>query len=152
MLQGAKPIPPCSSAQGFQDVGRLTTATTHDRRQLATLWTNQSQSCNCPNQRERQLVSRCGEFSLVARGIAAPSHVACILLTLPEIQGMLTIDQQCCSACSACIGVCPVDALSLAQGILVIDHENCIECGACIDECPDGALSLDDRLQGVQTA
>jgi NAD-dependent dihydropyrimidine dehydrogenase PreA subunit len=65
---------------------------------------------------------------------------------------MLTVDHQRCSVCGTCIGVCPVDALSLAEQALVIDHESCIECGVCIDECPDGALALDDRRQNARTA
>lgn len=65
---------------------------------------------------------------------------------------MLVIDVQRCSACGACIDVCPVDALALKQEILVVDHENCIECGACIGECPESALSIDDRIANERTA
>ncbi|HHU84301.1 MAG TPA: 4Fe-4S binding protein [Clostridiales bacterium] len=44
-----------------------------------------------------------------------------------------------CIACGACVGSCPVEAISEADGKYVIDADACIECGACADDCPVGA-------------
>ena len=48
----------------------------------------------------------------------------------------------CGKACTGCVEVCPVNALS-RKTILELDKSKCIECGACIDACKHGALRLD---------
>ncbi|MFW5851373.1 MAG: DUF362 domain-containing protein [Bacteroidota bacterium] len=45
-----------------------------------------------------------------------------------------------CIACGACIGECPVEAISEGD-IYVIDPELCTDCGACVEVCPTGAIS-----------
>ncbi len=44
-----------------------------------------------------------------------------------------------CISCGACVGDCPVEAISEGDDKYVIDAEKCIECGACADACPVGA-------------
>lgn len=44
-----------------------------------------------------------------------------------------------CISCGACVGACPVEAISEGDSKYVIDPETCIECGACADACPVGA-------------
>ncbi|MBU0497473.1 MAG: 4Fe-4S binding protein [Candidatus Thermoplasmatota archaeon] len=53
----------------------------------------------------------------------------------------VTIDKKTCTACGACVEVCPVDAISLKEKAEV-DEDTCIDCGACVDECPVEAISL----------
>lgn len=53
----------------------------------------------------------------------------------------VTIDEEKCTACGACVEVCPVEALKLEDKAKV-DPDTCIECGTCVDECPVGAISL----------
>ena len=53
----------------------------------------------------------------------------------------IKIDKEKCTACGACVEVCPVDAISLNDKAEV-DEDTCIECGACVDECPVEAISL----------
>jgi ferredoxin len=45
-----------------------------------------------------------------------------------------------CIACGACIGECPVEAISEGD-IYVINAETCTDCGACASVCPSGAIS-----------
>jgi ferredoxin len=45
-----------------------------------------------------------------------------------------------CISCGACVGDCPVDAISEGDGIFVIDAEKCIDCGACAPSCPVDAI------------
>ncbi|MFO7869181.1 MAG: 4Fe-4S binding protein [Bacteroidales bacterium] len=45
-----------------------------------------------------------------------------------------------CIACGACIGECPVEAISEGE-IYVIDPDLCTDCGACVEVCPTGAIS-----------
>lgn len=44
-----------------------------------------------------------------------------------------------CISCGACVGECPVNAISEGDGKYVIDADACIECGACEGACPVGA-------------
>ena len=53
---------------------------------------------------------------------------------------MIDIDRNACDACGTCVGVCPVDAMTLMGRDLLIDHESCIMCRSCIGVCPVSAL------------
>lgn len=44
-----------------------------------------------------------------------------------------------CIGCGACVGECPVGAISEADGKCVIDSGACLDCGACAGVCPVGA-------------
>mgnify|MGYP006302592711 CR=1 FL=1 len=46
-----------------------------------------------------------------------------------------------CTACGACVDVCPVDAITL-EDKAVVDADTCIDCGTCVDECPVEAITL----------
>ena len=46
-----------------------------------------------------------------------------------------------CINCSACVAVCPVEAISEGDGQYVIDPGTCTDCGACVDVCPVDAIS-----------
>lgn len=46
-----------------------------------------------------------------------------------------------CISCAGCVGVCPVDTISLRELHLTIDQAPCISCGLCIQFCPVGALT-----------
>ena len=45
-----------------------------------------------------------------------------------------------CIACGACMGDCPVSAISEGSKYS-IDASACIDCGACAGGCPVGAIS-----------
>lgn len=55
------------------------------------------------------------------------------------------IDKNVCIGCGACVGACPVGAISPDEdGKMVIDKEKCISCGTCYAVCPVGAPSNAD--------
>ncbi len=45
-----------------------------------------------------------------------------------------------CIKCDACLGICPVEAISSGDDINVIDKDTCISCGSCAGECPVEAI------------
>ena len=47
-----------------------------------------------------------------------------------------------CIACGACIGECPVEAISEGD-IYVINADTCTDCGACASVCPSAAISAE---------
>jgi ferredoxin len=49
-----------------------------------------------------------------------------------------------CIACGACVGECPVEAITEGDGKYVIDADKCIDCGSCADACPVGAPKADE--------
>ena len=54
----------------------------------------------------------------------------------------LQVDDAACTACGACVGICPADAISVDSGHAVVDQEQCAACGACIPSCPTDALDI----------
>ncbi len=48
------------------------------------------------------------------------------------------IDKDTCIACGACVGECPVSAITEGD-YMVIDKDTCIDCGTCASVCPVGA-------------
>jgi ferredoxin len=44
-----------------------------------------------------------------------------------------------CISCGACVGDCPVEAISAGAEIYEI-NDACIDCGACVDSCPVDAI------------
>ncbi|MCC6168792.1 MAG: 4Fe-4S dicluster domain-containing protein [Caldilineaceae bacterium] len=49
------------------------------------------------------------------------------------------------AVCTACVDVCPADAIALAGGV-TLGEEACIVCGACLPVCPTGAFEGDDGV------
>jgi len=45
-----------------------------------------------------------------------------------------------CVSCGACIGECPVDAITAGDSQYEIS-DACVDCGACVSACPVDAIS-----------
>ena len=45
-----------------------------------------------------------------------------------------------CIKCDACLGICPVEAISSGEYKNFIDKDACLSCGACASECPVEAI------------
>ncbi len=53
----------------------------------------------------------------------------------------ITLDEPACIRCSACLPVCPTEAITLPK-LLEISQTLCYGCGRCVPTCPTDALSL----------
>lgn len=53
----------------------------------------------------------------------------------------IEVDHGRCISCAGCVGVCPVDTITLKGLQLTIDQAPCISCGLCVQMCPVGALT-----------
>ena len=51
---------------------------------------------------------------------------------------VITIDNEQCDFCGACVGVCPEDAIELKESIIVVDSNRCTLCRNCVVICPLG--------------
>jgi 2-oxoglutarate ferredoxin oxidoreductase subunit delta len=67
-------------------------------------------------------------------------------------KGRLTFEYEVCKGCELCIGVCPVNILSLDKDrinksgynlISVSDMDKCIACAQCAIICPDSVIKVE---------
>jgi len=61
----------------------------------------------------------------------------------PLVQDIRKNDERC-TDCGACVGVCPTEALVLERPSMkvIFDPEQCVVCGECVPTCPVGAMEL----------
>ncbi len=57
-----------------------------------------------------------------------------------------------CTACMACVRVCPVEAISVTHDIVRIIGDSCIECGLCVPACFHEAIDVQGDLRRCQIA
>lgn len=62
--------------------------------------------------------------------------------------GSVSVDQDACTLCLACVGACPESALldNSEKPQLRFIERNCVQCGLCEDTCPEAAIRLVPRL------
>ncbi|MDT8273396.1 MAG: 4Fe-4S binding protein [Desulfomonilia bacterium] len=54
-----------------------------------------------------------------------------------------TVNEEDCTACEACVDICPVGSISMSRGeVALVEAETCIGCGLCATLCPVAAISL----------
>ena len=86
--------------------------------------------CNC-----------CGCHCQVIRSIknaAVPSMAAVSSF-------IMSINEEECTGCGACVDRCQMDALTMQGDIVAQDAARCVGCGLCISVCPTDALRLEPR-------
>jgi ferredoxin len=61
--------------------------------------------------------------------------------------GEVQVDQDTCTLCMSCVGICPVKALShdINQQELSFLESNCVQCGLCRNACPEDSIKLVSR-------
>jgi len=58
---------------------------------------------------------------------------------------MIHVEQDKCDLCGTCVGVCPVDCITMSEKMLTVDNELCIDCDHCVKICPVYALESRDE-------
>jgi ferredoxin len=69
-------------------------------------------------------------------------------LTVGAPFGMATVDEQRCTLCMSCAGICPGHALQTGEELpqLQFIESNCLQCGLCTRTCPEDAIWITPRL------
>jgi len=88
------------------------------------------------------------DFAITHLARHAPTPRDCIALPQGAPFGTVDIDTGKCTLCMACVGACPVSALSdnPQSPQLRFTESNCVQCGLCVQTCPEQALALQPRL------
>jgi len=55
----------------------------------------------------------------------------------------LIFDEEICSGCGLCAGICPMDCITIENGHGKVDDDKCIRCGLCYYVCPRTYLPTD---------
>jgi ferredoxin len=78
----------------------------------------------------------------------APAPVAAVALPDGAPYGRIVVDDAACTLCQACVGACPVNAISDNPGKpqLSFTEAACVQCGLCRNTCPESAITLETRF------
>ena len=63
---------------------------------------------------------------------------------------VMSVDDDECVGCGACVDRCQMDALTMDGDLVVRDAERCLGCGLCMSVCPADAMKLRPR-EGAPT-
>ncbi|MFU8795974.1 MAG: 4Fe-4S binding protein, partial [Dehalococcoidia bacterium] len=85
--------------------------------------------CNCCS-------CHCGIIRSVKSGIIPMGAVSSFIVT---------VDEDECSGCGACVDRCQMEALTLDGEVVRRIDERCIGCGLCVSACPTEALKIELR-------
>ncbi|MFW6127755.1 MAG: 4Fe-4S binding protein [Halobacteriota archaeon] len=86
----------------------------------------------------------CSVKEAAQQGLAASGRILSTLRFGEKLQlnaESCFIDEQNCSGCRLCIGLCPYGAISFQNGVCKIDETFCRGCGICASTCPVGAIN-----------
>lgn len=96
-------------------------------------------------------VARSAITGLIERGEKVPE-----IIPLPQDApyGRIQIDTQGCTLCLACVGSCPVNALSdnPDRPQVSFTEAACVQCGLCAATCPENVITLEARYNAGEGA
>ena len=80
-----------------------------------------------------------GEKENLERAVARLKKLG---VKVQSLSKRVEIRRELCMDCSACVPLCPVEALQVKNNEVVFFPEKCIACGVCIKACPVKAIVL----------
>ncbi|MEX5727190.1 ferredoxin [Rhodovulum iodosum] len=85
---------------------------------------------------------------LAARALAQGRDVPPVPLPQGAPYGTVVLDQDACTLCLSCAGLCPPGALgdNPDRPELRFREDACVQCGLCVTVCPEDAIRLEPRL------
>ena len=68
-------------------------------------------------------------------------------MTTKTIRKVISIDEEKCDGCGACVPACAEGAIQIIDGkAKLISEKYCDGLGACLGECPQGAITIEERV------
>ncbi|MFO7773148.1 MAG: 4Fe-4S binding protein [Dehalococcoidia bacterium] len=68
-------------------------------------------------------------------------------MTTETIRKIISIDEEKCDGCGACVPACAEGAIQITDGkAKLISEKYCDGLGACLGECPQGAIAIEERV------
>lgn len=79
---------------------------------------------------------------------AAPTPVDIVPLPEGAPLGAILVDNDGCTLCLSCVGVCPTGAIGDNPDMpqLSFNEQACVQCGLCLKTCPESVITLKPRL------
>lgn len=91
-------------------------------------------------------------LGLLHGGAPAPNDI----IALPDAApyGQIIVNTDTCTLCQACVGACPVNAISDSpdKPQLSFTEAACVQCGLCRTTCPESAITLEPRYNFAASA
>jgi ferredoxin len=83
-----------------------------------------------------------GEEANIGRAVKLAESAG---VAVAPLAGFVHWDEASCNHCTACIGQCPTQALSVDRETMKVsfDPEICVACGQCVSLCPMDAMRID---------
>ncbi len=91
---------------------------------------------------------------LAAKALAANAVTHPVPLPTGAPYGTVVLEQEACTLCLSCAGLCPSGALSDNPDSpqLLFREDACLQCGLCVNICPEDAITLVPRLDITDAA
>lgn len=85
---------------------------------------------------------------LAAKALAGGRAIDPVPLPKGAPYGAVIVDQEACTLCLSCAGLCPSGALgdNPDKPELRFQEDACLQCGLCANICPEDAITLEPRL------
>ena len=94
-----------------------------------------------PNETGRLVIELSGQKNNLAKGI---KYLSSLGVEIQPLAQDVKWYKEKCNHCTACIPICPTQALKLNRKTMTVsfDNKKCIACGLCIEVCPYHAIEI----------